>query len=71
MPKWFPKWAPATGYATTFPGSFFGSGFLGCQGPPRDPKLTILAPKMDPQSSQNDDQETPGDTENATQATDA
>ena len=36
-----------------------------------DPKWTILAPKMDPQSSQNGDQDPPADTENATQATDA
>ncbi len=42
-----------------FLGPFSGSGPSGCQGPPRDPKLTILAPKMDPQSSQNGAQETP------------
>ena len=33
--------------------SFSGSGPSGRQGPPRKPKLTILAPKMKPQSSKN------------------
>ena len=34
-----------------------GSGPSGRQGPPREPKLTILASKIDPQSSQNRAQE--------------
>ena len=33
--------------------------FRGAKGPPRDPKLTILVPKIDPQSSQNGAQEPP------------
>ena len=37
----------------------------------RDPKATILAPKMSPQSSQNGDQDPSADTENTTQANDA
>ena len=43
----------------SFLASFCGSGPSGRQGPPKDPKLTILSPKMYPQSSQNGAQETP------------
>ena len=51
--------------------TFAELGFSRCQGPSRDPKWTILAPKMDPQSSQNGDQDPPADNENTTQANDA
>ena len=36
----------------SFLASFFELGPSGCQGPPRDPKLTILATKMRPKSFQ-------------------
>ena len=39
--------------------------FQGAKGPPREPKSTILVPKMDPQSSKNGVQETLRDLENA------
>ena len=73
--KWFQKGSRTTDAATDVDGRCARGGpgrRLGTQkAPPRDPKWTILAPKMDPQSSQNDDQDPPADTENATQATDA
>ena len=59
MPKWFPKWRYFYDGGRPFWDLFSGLVFSGCQGFPRDPKLTILAPKIDPQSSQNGAQEPP------------
>ena len=53
MPKWSPKWRYFYKRGASFLSSCSGLAFSGCQGPPRDPKLRILAPKMDPQSSQD------------------
>ena len=44
---------------SSFLAFFSGSDPSGRQGPPRDPKLTILAPKMYPQTSKNGAQDTP------------
>ena len=68
-PKWSPKWRYFYDPGGSFFSFFSGLVLSGCQGPPREPKLTILAPKMDPQSSQNGAQESPRDFENATQVT--
>ena len=54
-----PKWRYIYGGASSFLSSFSGLVFSGCQGPPRNPKLTILGPTMDPQSIQNGAQEPP------------
>ena len=73
--KWSQKWSRTTDAAADVDGRCARGGpgrRLGTQkAPPRDPKWTILAPEMDPQSSQNGDQDSPADTENATQETDA
>ena len=73
--KWFQKWSRTMDAAADVDGccAWGGPGRrLGTQkANPRDPKWTILAPKMTSQSSQNGDQDPPADTENATQATDA
>ena len=45
--------------------------FQGANGPPGTQNERFWLPKWNPQSFQNGDRETPADTENATQATDA
>ena len=45
-PKWCPKWMSGNEPGPPFWSLFSGLFFSGCQGPLRDPKFTILAPKM-------------------------
>ena len=53
-PNLAPKSPSAYKENELFWGSFSGLVFSGCQGLPKDPKCMILAPKMGPQSSQNE-----------------
>ena len=50
-PKWSQNGARPRDTKPLFFRSFSGLVFSACQGPPRDPKSTILAPKMTPKAS--------------------
>ena len=71
MLKRFPKSMIRLGCLAPFSTFFVFRVRLGAKGPPGTPTLMIFFAKMDPQSSQNGDQDPPADTENTTQANDA
>ena len=71
IPKMISNWTPATGYETFLFYVFFGIVFFKAPRASKGATMNDSGSQHDPQSFQDGDRDTPTDTENATQATDA